>query len=213
MGDLLRAAVALAAGFLLGSVLPAELIARARGVDIRTVGDGNPGTINAFKGLGWGFGLVTAVYDVSVGVVAILFAKWLGLGDGVAYLAGLMAVVGHVFPLYRGFRGGGQGMGASAGLLVYGVGVALARGWLSWAEVGLLVVVLAATFAITRNDKLMAVVMLPVLLAEVYLARPEWQYAAFMTAVAGYIWAVQVVVMRSTRRTRPAEPAQSRLRT
>lgn len=205
IADVLRAVLALVIGFALGSVLPASLLARWRGVDIRKVGDGNPGTINAIKGLGWGFGLLTAVYDISVGVVAILIAQLLGVSTGVAYLAGIMTIVGHVFPVFRGFRRGGQGMAASAGLLLYGVAVAFAHGWLSLAEIGLLVAILAVTFAITRSDKMMAIVMLPVLIAEVLIARPGWEFSAFMTTVVGYMWIVQVALVRNWRLFR--EPA------
>ncbi len=129
-GELVSAILALAIGMLLGSVLPADLLARARGVDIRSVGDGNPGTVNAFRGLGPVAGLITAAYDVIVGVVAIQIAYLLGVSEGVAYLAGIATVVGHRFPVFRGFRNGGQGMAASAGLLVYGIGVAVSA-WMA----------------------------------------------------------------------------------
>lgn len=208
----LRAVLALLIGFALGSVLPADLLARRRGVDIRSIGDGNPGTWNAFKGLGWGASLITAVYDISVGVVTIQIARLLGVSQGLAYLAGIMTVVGHRFPLFRGFRGGGQGMGATAGMLVYGVGVAVFRGWISVAGVGVLVAIGAITFAVTRSGAMVAIVMLPLLVAEVYFAHADRAFLLFMAALAAHIWIVQVATLRYSHPLRAMRPLDSQPR-
>ena len=190
--EMLRALLALVIGLLLGSVLPADLLARLRGVDIRSVGDGNPGTVNAVRALGWGPGLLTAAYDISVGVLAIWIAGLLGITGGPAYLAGLTTVIGHRFPVLRGFRGGGQGMAASAGLLVYGVAIALSRGWLSSLDIGALVAVLLVTFAWTRSDSAMGIVILPILVVRLVLAHTDWQFLAFVSMVAAHVWVVQM---------------------
>jgi acyl phosphate:glycerol-3-phosphate acyltransferase len=209
---LLRAALALATGLVLGSVLPADLLARRRGVDIRATGDGNPGTVNAVRALGWVPGLITAAYDLSVGVVAIQIAYLLGLPEGVAYVAGTASVVGHRFPVFRGFRGGGQGMAASAGLLLYGVAVAMSRGWLSMIDVGVLVAILLVTFALTRSDSAAAVVMLPLLVVRVVVAQTDWQLVALLAATAGYIWVVQIAPARRWFDARTTGPAHGRSR-
>jgi len=193
---LLTALLACGIGLLLGSVLPADLLARARGIDIRSVGDGNPGSVNAFRALGWGFGLVTVVYDALVGVVAIQIARALGVSEGVSYLAGLAAVVGHRFPVYYRLKRGGQGMAASAGLLVYGVGVALSRDWLSATELAVLVAIMLVTFVWTRSDVAVALVSMPILVALVALGDSSWQLLAFITVVAAHIWIVQLQVLR-----------------
>lgn len=188
----LNALLASAIGLLLGSVLPADLLARRRGIDIRSVGDGNPGTVNAVRGLGWAPGLITLAYDALVGIAAIGIALLLGVSEGQAYLAGIMTVVGHRFPVFTGFRGGGQGMAASAGMLVYGIGVALSRGWLSAVGLGVLVATLLVTFVVTRSDEVAAIVMLPVLVVMLLAGRADRQFLAFMTAIAAYMWVVQV---------------------
>lgn len=195
-----RALLALAIGYVLGSVLPAEWFARRRGVDLKSVGDGNPGTWNAFRAFGRGPGLVTLVYDVSVGIVAIQVARLLGTSEGIAYLAGIMSVVGHRFPVFKRFRAGGQGMAASAGLVVYGVAEALGQGWLSPADIGVVIVLGAATYVLTRSPAMAAVVLLPVLVIDVILGRPSWEFAAFMLACAGYIWIVQLAAWRCAYR-------------
>jgi len=205
-GEILRAAVALLIGFLLGSVIPADLLARRSGIDIRRVGDGNPGTVNAVKALGWPRGLITAVYDVFVGVVAIQIARLLGLADGPAYLAGVAALVGRRFPVFLGFRGGGQGMAASAGLLLYGIAVALSRGWLSTAQIAVLVAIIAITWIATRWASTSPLVMLPVLLVMLTIAHADWQLLVFMTAVAANMWIVQARVSARRFSSRGVSP-------
>lgn len=196
MNELMLSVFAIGIGLLLGSVLPAEIMARRRGVDIRNSGDGNPGTVNAVRTLGWIPGLLTAVYDVSVGIIAIRIAAFLGVPEGVGYVAGIATIVGHRAPVFRGLRDGGQGMAASAGLLVYGIGVALTRGWLSAADIAVLLVVLAIAFAWLRSGPVAAVAMLPLLVAELLITPADWPFVAFMAVVAGYIWATQVPAAR-----------------
>jgi len=208
MVGLLAALLACVIGLLLGSVLPADLLARKRGVDIRSVGDGNPGSVNAFHALGWGLGLVTVVYDALVGVVAIQIARVLGVSEGVSYLAGLAAIVGHRFPVFYGLKRGGQGMAASAGLIVYGVGVALGRGWLSAVELAVLVAIMLVTFAWTRSDVAVALVSMPILVALVAIGESSWQFLAFITVVAAHIWLVQLQVFRHRLRFPSAKAAR-----
>lgn len=212
MYETLRIVVALGIAFALGSVLPADLLAAARGVDIRSVGDGNPGTVNAFRGLGRTAGLITAVYDVSVGVVALLVARLLGVPEGWAYAAGVASIAGHRFPVFTGFSGGGQGMAASAGLLVYGVAVALLRGVLSPAGIAVLVVIAAGTFALTRSGPMVSVVMLPVLLFQLAVRRTDPVFLGFMTVVTGHIWLVQASVLRRSRGREAAGTARGHAR-
>lgn len=196
LDEFVRSALAVVIGLLLGSVLPADLLARRRGVDIRSQGDGNPGTINAVRVLGWLPGLLTAVYDLSVGVLAIEIAGLLGVPTGIGYLAGIATIVGHRFPVFQGFRGGGQAMAASAGLLLYGLALALSYGWLTAADVAIFLAILLVTFAVTRSDSAAAVVMLPFLVVRLAQTSSDWQFVAFMWVVAAHIWTVQLPVAR-----------------
>lgn len=188
-------AVALMVGYLLGSVLPADLFARARGVDIRAIGTRNPGSTNALQQLGPVVGLLTAAYDMSVGLVAMFVASRLGLEIGWVYLAGLASIVGHVYPVFFGFRGG-QGMAAATGMLLYGMAVALGRGWVTAPGLTLLAVVGAAVFVLTRSASVVGVFAVPVLALELLIARPQWRYAAFMAALMALIWATQLGLAR-----------------
>lgn len=92
-------------GYLLGSVPVALLVARRHGVDLRAVGDGNPGAWNALDHLGarraWPAFVGDGLKGTLAGVAGLL------LGDvWVAYTAVAAAMAGHAFPVLAGFRGG-----------------------------------------------------------------------------------------------------------
>ena len=111
-------ALVLAAAYLLGSLSGSLLLGRLRGVDIREHGSGNAGGTNALRTQGWRFALGTVLIDVGKGVAA----AWLALAAGVGapwlpYAAGAAAVLGHVWPVFHGFRGG-KGAGTYVGALL-----------------------------------------------------------------------------------------------
>lgn len=111
----LRLFVAVVVGYLAGCISPATVLARARGIDLRGVGPGNPGASNAGRALGRRAGLLVAVVDVLKG---LLPAALFGLADHRAGLvAGVAAVLGHVTsPLLRGR--GGKGVATAAGAIL-----------------------------------------------------------------------------------------------
>jgi glycerol-3-phosphate acyltransferase PlsY len=126
-------AAVLVFAYLLGS-LPTALIfsKRFKHMDVRTVGDGNMGARNTFHSIGPKFGVMVAVIDFFKGALPVLLAYLLGLELGWQFLAGIMAILGHDFPVFAGFRGG-QGTASTlgtmsilfplptlAGLVVYG---------------------------------------------------------------------------------------------
>ena len=94
------------AAYLLGSVSGSLWLGKLRGVDIRTQGSGNAGGTNAFRTQGWAFALGTVLIDIGKGVAAVALMQWAG-GDAVMQmLAVVLAVAGHVWPVFHGFRGG-----------------------------------------------------------------------------------------------------------
>jgi acyl phosphate:glycerol-3-phosphate acyltransferase len=112
-------AVAIVVGYLLGTFPSADLVTRiaTRGtVDIRAVGSGNPGTLNAIQSIGTTWGLVVLVLDMAKGVAAG-FAGWALGGDAGAYLGATASIAGHIFPVWTRFRGG-KGVATSAGACV-----------------------------------------------------------------------------------------------
>ena len=101
----LEYAAATVAGYLLGSIPVALLVARRHGVDLYATGDGNPGAWNALEQLGSRRAWPAFVGDGLKGLVAGLIG--LAVGDvWTAYVAVAAAMIGHAFPLFAGFRGG-----------------------------------------------------------------------------------------------------------
>ena len=102
-------------GYLAGAVSPATALARARGIDLATIGSGNPGASNAGRAMGRKTGVLVAVLDVAKGAVP---AAAFGATDHRAGLiAGLAAVIGHVTsPFLRGR--GGKGVATAAGAVL-----------------------------------------------------------------------------------------------
>jgi glycerol-3-phosphate acyltransferase PlsY len=104
------------AGYLLGAVSPATLVARRAGLDLRASGSGNPGATNVGRVLGRRFGVGVAVLDVLKGVApAVVFSALWSHEAGLA--GGLAAVLGHVTsPYLRGH--GGKGVATAAGAVL-----------------------------------------------------------------------------------------------
>lgn len=205
----MRAAIALIVAYLLGSVLPADLLARAQGIDIRAVGTRNPGTTNAFDQMGFLPGMVTLLYDGSVGLLSMYVAWRLGLADGWVYAAGLAAVAGHCFPAFARFRGG-QGMAAATGMLLWGIWRAVSVGWMTPAGLAGLCTMAIAVYAIGRSATVVGVFAVPTLVIQLLLARPDLGYGVFMTALGALIFAVQVAIARERHLFRVAPPVRAR---
>ncbi|HSA13046.1 MAG TPA: glycerol-3-phosphate 1-O-acyltransferase PlsY [Candidatus Paceibacterota bacterium] len=121
--------------YLLGSIPTGFLVAKARGVDIRTVGSGNIGATNVFRILGTQAGIFVLLADAAKGwlavfVVAKLVSDWLYPQAGPAaeewfsLAAGAAAIIGHNFTCWLHFKGG-KGIATSAGVLAGLVPVAL----------------------------------------------------------------------------------------
>ena len=120
--------------YLLGSVSGSLLLGRLRGVDIRRHGSGNAGGTNALRTLGWRFALGVVAIDLGKGALAAWLAlRFAPLGQALdvtahGYAAAACAVVGHVWPLWHGFRGGKGAATAVGGLLMlwpWSIGVLL----------------------------------------------------------------------------------------
>jgi len=103
--------------YLLGSLPFSYLVARLWGVgDVRRVGSGNVGATNVARSAGWVPGLLALLLDASKGAAAALLAARIQPGALPAFAAAA-AVIGHVFPIWLGFRGG-KGVATGAGAFV-----------------------------------------------------------------------------------------------
>ncbi len=109
---------ALVFGYALGSIPFGLLLTRAAGLgDIRKVGSGNIGATNVLRVGGKGLAAATLLLDAAKGLVAVLIARQFGLEPALGAAAG--AVLGHLFPVWLGFKGGKGGatiLGAFLGL-------------------------------------------------------------------------------------------------
>jgi glycerol-3-phosphate acyltransferase PlsY len=102
--------------YLLGTFPSAALVAKSRGIDILKEGSGNPGASNTTRLLGWKLGAVVLLADIGKGALAAGVGLALD-GHRGAYILGVAAVLGHVFPVTRHFKGG-RGVATAAGALV-----------------------------------------------------------------------------------------------
>jgi glycerol-3-phosphate acyltransferase PlsY len=116
-------AIALIAGYLLGSIPFGLILTRLAGTgDIRNVGSGNIGATNVLRTGRKGLAAATLLGDMLKGAVAVLLLNWFShlfgfTGTDFGLMAGLGAVLGHVFPVWLGFKGG-KGVATYIGVLI-----------------------------------------------------------------------------------------------
>lgn len=114
------AIIGVALAYLLGSIPSAYILLRlVKGVDIRTVGSQNVGTLNAYSQLGPAGGIAVLAADAGKGALGFFLPAWLGAPEWVSGLGAAAALAGHNWPIYLKFRGG---KGAAT---VLGIGLAM----------------------------------------------------------------------------------------
>jgi acyl phosphate:glycerol-3-phosphate acyltransferase len=113
-----------AASYLIGSIPTGVIVGSlAKGIDIRKQGSGNTGATNSFRVLGWRLGFLVALVDIAKGYTAVALISHISLFPipappaSVAFVvASLAAVLGHIKPIFAGFKGG-KGFGTAAGAI------------------------------------------------------------------------------------------------
>lgn len=111
--------VAIVASYLLGAIPTAYWVMKAvRGVDLRTVGSGNLGATNLYRIMGWKYAIPVGIFDTLKGAIPVwVIAPMAGVGELGAALLGVMAVLGHVFSVFVGFKGG-KGVATGGGVIL-----------------------------------------------------------------------------------------------
>lgn len=110
-------AFAIIGGYLLGSIPFGLVLTRMAGYgDIRNIGSGNIGATNVLRTGNKGLALATLILDSSKGAIAVLVANYL-FGFNIAMIAGLAALIGHLFPVWLKFKGG-KGVATTLGTLL-----------------------------------------------------------------------------------------------
>ncbi|MDF1514714.1 MAG: glycerol-3-phosphate 1-O-acyltransferase PlsY [Anaerolineae bacterium] len=114
-----QVAISILIGYGFGCVQTAYILGRLVGkMDIRGQGSGNAGASNVTMVLGWKYGILTATLDVMKGILPVVLVKTLYPNEStMAFLSGMAAIAGHIFPFYLRFRGG-KGVATLLGALI-----------------------------------------------------------------------------------------------
>lgn len=119
-------------GYLLGSIPFGIVITRAMGLgDLRQIGSGNIGATNVLRTGNKAAAAATLLLDAAKGGIAVLIARYT-VGEDAAQVAALTSFLGHIFPVWLGFRGG-KGVATFLGTLIalaWPVGLAACATWL-----------------------------------------------------------------------------------
>jgi glycerol-3-phosphate acyltransferase PlsY len=174
--EILSIIVALIAGYLLGSIPFGLILTRLAGApDIRNVGSGNIGATNVLRTGRKGLAAATLLGDMLKGAVAVWLLKAL-LGPDAGLAAGFAAVLGHIFPVWLGFKGG-------KGVATY-VGVLIAVSWPVAIMFGLIWGGVAALTRYSSLAGLLATAAAPPLLWFLAAVRPAWVFVI----LAAIVW-------------------------
>lgn len=230
-----------AVAYLIGSVPVGYLLSRARGVDIRKHGSGNIGATNVWRVLGWRVGMTCFALDMLKGFVPALmgtalatrgFTQWpaptLGTLEGVLLnlgplAAGAAAMLGHMFPVWLGFRGGkGVATGFGALLGVWPVlTVAMAGALLVWLVSARLTRMVGISSVVASAMTPLLVVAAPTIARWLHLFPPQsvhrgrnaaglgdgvlvWPYVVLTAVLAGMvIYRHRANIVRTFRGTEP----------
>ena len=117
--------------YLVGSIPNSIIISKVvKGIDIREHGSGNAGGTNVMRVMGWKYGVIAILLDAFKGVVAVVFIARLHYGGMpfenvtpfddftlVQIIAGISAVIGHIWTVFAGFKGG-KGIATALGMLI-----------------------------------------------------------------------------------------------
>lgn len=161
-------ALAAIASYFIGTIPSAIVVARAKGVDITTVGSGNPGASNVGRALGFKYFIVVFIIDVAKG--AIPTVAMLNYRPA-AYICGAAAILGHIFPVTRSFKGG-KGVATGAGVLLPLFPIVMLICMASW----------FAIMKVSKKAGLASVLAVPLALVLIVAIgnREAWEFFAFI---------------------------------
>ncbi|MCA1741617.1 MAG: glycerol-3-phosphate 1-O-acyltransferase PlsY [Bacteroidales bacterium] len=160
--------LALILAYLAGSIPSAVWAGRLfHGIDVREHGSGNAGATNTVRVLGWKTGIPVLIFDIFKGWLAASLPRFLEAAPDTSeqimvlqIVCGMAAILGHVFPIFAGFRGG-KGVATTFGVLL------ALQPWLTLACAGIFLVVLLISGYVSLGS-IISVIMFPVLLLTVF---------------------------------------------
>ncbi len=154
-------------GYLLGTLPSAIIVARAKGVDITTFGSGNPGASNVARAIGWRYGSIVFLLDAAKGAIPAVLL--IGHRPS-AYICGAAAIVGHIFPVTRGFKGG-KGIATGAGVLLVLHPLIMVISAVSW----------IAIMKLSKKASVASIVVVPLVVVLLAVTgKPAWEIIAFV---------------------------------
>lgn len=132
--------------YFIGAIPFGYIIAKLQGIDIQKQGSGNIGATNVFRTLGPTLGIIVFILDALKGSLAVIIATAFSLNPFWIILCATLAILGHMFPIFLGFKGG---KGAATG-----VGVLLV---LDWRIFGICFILVATIILLTRYVSLASI--------------------------------------------------------
>lgn len=166
---------ALIIGYLAGCSSMAFYIGKLKKQDVRKAGTGNLGASNTAVLFGWGAGILVALHDIAKAVAAVLLTKWLFPDlEYAGAVAGVAAVMGHIFPFYLKFRGG-KGLASFFGLT-------LALNWKLALMVAALILIITLVTDFIALGAMGSVIFVPSYIA---ITTHNWILVAILLVVTG----------------------------
>lgn len=130
--------IAIIIGYLCGCSHMSYYISKLKKIDIKNNGSKNYGASNTMALLGWKYGILTGIHDIAKAIIAICIVKALyPTNEYLLFMAGVMSVIGHIFPFYLKFDGG-------KGFATF-IGMTFALDWRIGIIVGILTIILTIT--------------------------------------------------------------------
>lgn len=165
--NVLNLVLGIIGAYILGMLPSAIVVARAKGVDITSFGSGNPGASNVARAIGWKYGSLVFVLDAAKGAIPALLL--IGHRPS-AYVCGAMAIVGHIFPVTRGFKGG-KGIATGGGVLLALHPIIMVIAALSW----------VAIMKLSKKASVASIAIVPlVVVLLIVTGKPAWEVLAFV---------------------------------
>lgn len=185
----------LLASYLLGAIPTSYLTARLfRGIDLREHGSRNLGATNLYRVLGWRFAIPVGLFDAAKGLIPVLvFAPRVSSSELFALVCGMTAVLGHVYSVFVGFKGG-KGVATAAGVMLALTPIALGVSFAVW-----LVIVMLSGYV-----SLGSIASAAIFPAAVRILDPPGQPAIFwldVVVAAGIIWLHRANIARLIKGT------------
>lgn len=192
--------LAIIIGYLLGAISTAYILGKVfRGIDIREYGSKNAGAMNAFKVLGPVPGVVTLLFDMFKGVLAIFIAQFLNVPTIIILASGFAAIIGHTLPFYLKFKGG-RGAATAYGILLWLLFMIISNYFTIQSVVPFLLLLffVAACYWVTRSANTTAFGGLPALPPFMFWQAGCNAYTVFIAIICVYLLVVSIITVAKT---------------